>query len=97
MGFLKRFFGGLPASNRSNFYTFTVRCTRCNEAIEGRVNLNNDLSVEYEDGGDVYYVRKVLIGSGMCYQQIEVSLKFDADRRLLKKHIEGGQFIESQP
>jgi hypothetical protein len=34
-------------------------------------------------------------GSNHCYQQIEVGLKFDKDRRLLDRRIEsGGDFIE---
>jgi hypothetical protein len=34
------------------------------------------------------------MGSGLCYQQIEVSLKFDASRQLLEKEISGGKFLE---
>ena len=91
MGFLKKLFGGGAISSSSDFYTFNVRCDRCGETIEGRVNLNNDLSLD-DDGG--YLVRKVLMGSGHCYQQIEVTLKFDASRQLQEKQISGGKFEE---
>jgi hypothetical protein len=92
MGFLKKLFGGgAISSSPSDFYTFNVRCDRCGETIEGKVNLNNDLSLNDEGG---YLVRKVLMGSGHCYQQIEVTLKFDASRQLQEKQISGGKFVE---
>ena len=91
MGFLKKLFGEGTASSSSNFYTFKVKCDRCGETIEGKVNMNNDLSLDDEGG---YFVRKVLMGGGRCFQQIEVTLKFDESRRLLDKQISGGKFAE---
>ena len=91
MGFLKKLFGGGAASSSSDFYTFTVKCDRCGEAIDGKINLSNDLSLD--DEGD-YFVRKVLMGSGHCFQQIEATFKFDASRQLQEKQISGGKFIE---
>lgn len=91
MGFLKKLFGGGSASSSSNFYIFYVRCDRCGETIEGRINLNNDLSIDDEGG---YRVRKVLMGSKLCFQQIEVILRFDAARKLLEQQISGGKFVE---
>jgi len=91
MGFLKKLFGGGIASSSSGFYTFNVKCDRCGEIIEGKINLNNDLSLD-DDGG--YFVRKVLIGSQRCFQQIEATFKFDASRRLQEKGISGGTFVE---
>jgi hypothetical protein len=93
MNFLKKIFP-VPTGPASNFYSFAVKCGRCGEVIESRVNLNNDLSVEYEGGRDVYFVRKFLMGNGLCFQQIEVELKFDASRKLLEKHVNGGKFVE---
>ena len=91
MGFFKKLFGGGAPSPGANFYTFTVRCDRCGETIEGRVNLSNDLSLDDEGG---YHVRKVLMGSGHCFQQIEVALKFDAERQLQEKQVNGGTFVD---
>lgn len=93
MNFLKKIFS-VPTSSASNFYSFTVKCDRCGEVIEGHVNLNNDLSVEYEGARYVYFARKVLMGNGLCFQQIEVELKFNVPRKLLEKHVTGGQFVE---
>jgi hypothetical protein len=91
MGFFKKLFGGGSSSSSPDFYTFNVCCDRCGETIEGRVNLNNDLSLDDEGG---YRVRKVLIGSGHCFQQIEVTLKFNAERQLQEKQVNGGTFVD---
>ena len=91
MGFLKKLFGGGGTSQGSDFYTFSVSCDRCGETIEGKVNMNNDLSLDDEGG---YHVRKVLMESNRCFQQIEVILKFDNSKRLLDKQISGGKFVE---
>ena len=93
MGFFKKFFSGFSMAPEKRYYTFKVKCKRCGEIIEGRVDVDNDPSVEYESGGDVYYARKVLMGSGRCYQQIEVGLKFNANRKLLERRVEGGDFV----
>lgn len=96
MNFLKKLFGGFSARPEKRYYVFQVKCKRCGEIIEGRVDLDNELSVEYEQGGDFYYARKVLMGDGSnrCYQQIEVGLKFDQSRKLIDRRIEsGGEFV----
>ena len=92
MNLLQKLFGGSPSSPQRHYYTFSVKCRRCGEIIEGRVDLNNDLSVEYEDGGDIYYARKTLMGENRCFQRMEVELKFTSSRELLEKHITGGEF-----
>ncbi len=97
MDFFKRLFGGRSRTSQKEYYVFKVKCKRCGEIIEGRVDVDNDLSIEYEDGGDNYYCRKVVMGEAknLCYQQIEVGLKFNSKRKLLEKRIEqGGDFVE---
>jgi hypothetical protein len=91
MGFLKNLLGGSAASSSADFYTFNVRCDRCGETIKGKVSLNNDLSLDDEGG---YYVRKVLMGGGRCFQQIEVILKFSSGRMMVGKQVSGGKFVE---
>jgi hypothetical protein len=93
MGFLKNLFSGSSAKPQKNYYTFQVKCIRCVEIIEGRVDLDNDLSLN--DEGNGYLVRKGLMGSNRCFQQIEVELKFDSNRQLQEKTIIGGTFTES--
>ena len=94
MGFLKKLFSGTPAKRDKKYYTFLVKCNRCGEVIEGRVDLDNDLSVEFEDDREVFHVRKGLVGNNRCFQQIEVELKFNASRELIEKDAQGGAFVE---
>ena len=93
MGFLKKLFGGGTAKSEKNYYTFNVKCNRCGEVIEGRVDLDNDLSLDDEGEGTVYFVRKGLIGNNRCFQQIEVEMKFTSARTLIEQQVTGGQFI----
>lgn len=93
MGILKKLFS-VPTSTQTDFYYFEVKCSRCGEIIEGRVNLSNDLSPEYDGGRNIYFGRKVLMGSGLCFQQMEVELKFNPARKLLDRQVSGGEFVE---
>jgi hypothetical protein len=93
MSFLKNLFGGTPSQPNKNYYTFRARCNRCGEVIEGRVDLANDLSLDYDDDQTVYFVHKGLMGGNRCFQQIEVELKFDSNRQLLEQNISGGEFV----
>jgi hypothetical protein len=90
MGFLKNLFSGTPAKPEKRYYTFNVKCRRCGEIIEGRVDLDNDLSLN--DEGNGYLVRKTLMGSNRCFQQVEVELNFNSARQLMEKTITGGEF-----
>jgi len=95
MDFLKKVFSNVPTARGKRYYVFEVKCNRCGEIVEGRVDLDNDLSVEYEGSNAVYFGRKVLMSSsGQCFQQIEVELKFNFDRKLLERQATGGQFVE---
>src|SRR5574339_638876 len=91
MKFLKNIFSGTSAEPDKHFYTFNVKCKRCGEIIEGRVDLDNDLSLL--DEGEGYIVRKGLMGANRCFQQIEVELNFDSTRQILERNITGGEFV----
>ena len=94
MGFLKKLFSSESAKPEKRYYTFKVKCKRCGEIIEGRIDLSNDLSLN--DEGDGYIVRKGLIGSGEnhCFQQIEVMINFSSTREITDQEIQGGTFVE---
>ena len=94
MGFLKKLFGGGAARPEKRYHTFHVKCNRCGEVIEGRVDLDNDLSLEYEGDSTLYLVRKGLMGNNRCFQQIEVEMKFNSARELIEKQAQGGKFVE---
>ena len=79
MGFLKNLFKGEPAKPEKRYYVFQVKCNRC---------------LEFEDNHNVYFGRKVLMGGGHCFQQIEVEMKFTSSRELIEKEVQGGIFVE---
>jgi hypothetical protein len=95
--FKKLFSSGGP---QERYFKYRVKCKRCGEIIEGRIDTTNDLSVDYEDKQEVYHVRKVLIGDGSgdvrCYQQIEVEMKFNGNRDVLEKTVVNGEFVEEE-
>ncbi len=84
--------------NRERNYWFYVRCGNCDEVLKGRVDLYNDLSLRFEESSskNVYYCRKVIIGSKGCYCPIEVEMFFDTNRRMVDKRITGGDFVTEQ-
>ncbi len=98
MSFLKKLVNQImpPSQPASWEYWMTVKCNRCGEVIRSRVNLRNDLSIEYGEGnGDTtYFARKTIIGAERCYQPIQVELTFDRNHKLIDRKISGGEFIE---
>lgn len=100
LGFIKKLSSLFSSTdvNDPHGYRIYVRCNRCGEKIQTRIDLRNDLSPEYGDKEKdlFYYCRKVLIGQKLCFQQVEVHLKFNQMRELLEQEISGGNFIDEE-
>jgi hypothetical protein len=99
MGLLDRIAKYLSSSGSEdeNAYWVYVRCNRCGEQLISRVNLYNDLSVEYEGKNDqTYYCRKTIVGRKGCFQRIEVEMMFDKNRKMIDREISGGEFIKEE-
>ena len=94
MGFLKKISELLTSPQEEYSYWIAVKCNRCGEIVRTRVDLRNDISIEYDNGKTTYLCRKVLIGDQFCFQKIEVRLKFDNKRRLIERQISGGEFYD---
>jgi len=94
---LSNLLGAASRTREDRLYPVAVKCSRCGEVIETRVNLSNDLSAAYDAAGNItaYTCRKVLVGSQRCFQPIEVTLKFDARRRLIDRAVAGGTFVDA--
>jgi hypothetical protein len=100
MGFFKKIskiFSPSGPQKVTDYATYiTVKCNRCGELIQVRINLRNDLSLE--DGSSSsnpsYFCRKVIIGEQRCFQTIEVELSFDSKRNIINRQISGGTFID---
>jgi hypothetical protein len=95
MGFFKNLSKMFSPPDRGDQYTLwiSVRCQRCQEIVKARINLSNDLSAEYDGDQTTYVCRKLLVGEKRCFQQIEVVLKFDKNRKLVDKVVSGGEFV----
>jgi hypothetical protein len=79
-------------------YWVYVQCNRCGEKLRARIDLRNELSIEYGENEAVasYYCHKTLIGEKRCYQPIEVDLMFDPSKKLTEQKITGGKFISAE-
>jgi len=92
----KELFSGTGKSDSEALW-IAVKCNRCGEVTRARIDLRNDLSVEYGEAGSLptFYCRKILLReSGRCFQRMEVELSFDANRNLVSREVSGGQFDE---
>ena len=98
MGFFQRLKQFLTPEQKPPLLDFDVRCARCGEIIHGQIHLYNDPSPEYQ-GDEVYYTcRKGLVGSGetRCFQEVVVEYTFDAERNVIERRIEGGEFLDEE-
>lgn len=99
MGLFKKL-GSLfsPPSKDSRSLWIYVKCDKCGEILKGRVDLHNDLSVDYDEssGGTLYFCRKVFVGSNRCYRPIELQLTFDKNKRLMNQEVSGGEIVDEK-
>ena len=98
MSFFKKISQLVSPPQDANVYWVYVKCNRCGEKVRARINLRNDLSINYgvKKGGDTYYCRKSIMGAGKCFQRVEVELTFNKNRKLINQEIQGGQFISEK-
>jgi hypothetical protein len=84
-----------PRTDRSQY--LYVQCNKCGEKLRARVDIWNELTQEYDGNSDSavsYFCRKVLVGEKLCYQPIELRLKFDKNHKLVEQNIIGGKYID---
>lgn len=87
--------GGIPSGDK-RYLTIYALSRRCNEPVSGQVDLLNELS-KPDEGEYAYYTRKVLHTSGehRCFSQVEISLYFNQDKRVMHHEVEGGRWLTS--
>ena len=93
MDFFKRLFGGGGAgsTDRAGSYYY-VRARNCDEVVQVRIDLNNDLSLT--DDGNGYWVRKLAHGTNYrCRWPVELTLYFDSNRRFQNSDVQGGELV----
>lgn len=98
MNLIKRLGAVFTAPNQAQFdkrsYWVYVRCQRCGEILAARIDLSNDLSIDYDT--HEYTAQKVIVGSGenRCFQRIRVHMRFDKQKRLLDIDANGGEVVD---
>ncbi|MBZ0298722.1 MAG: hypothetical protein K8J31_03230 [Anaerolineae bacterium] len=96
MNFLKKLFGGdtsgVERDNRSVY--FYVQPLRCEDVLRVRIDLHNDLSLRDDNNG--YWVRKLASGANYKCNQVELTVYFDANRRIDMEstEIQGGKIVD---
>ncbi len=96
MNFFQRLlnlFSPKPSSDHRQLSIY-VLSRRCNEPLAGQVDLMNALS-QTEEGDHPYFARKVIHTSGRnrCFDQVEVQLWFDKDKKLAHHEESGGRWL----
>ncbi len=89
----KKLFGEGSSESREGFF-LNIRCNSCGEVFHLFINKSTDLAQNFVEGGGVtYFLKKEIIG-GRCKNLIHVSMEFDGARKLIKREIENGEFID---
>jgi hypothetical protein len=90
--FLKNIFSS-PKNNRP--LNFKVKCPKCQEIIEVRVNINSDLINEYKDAnepGPAYSLKKEVLGN-KCNHLMKLVVAFDENYNIISQSVEGGEIV----
>jgi hypothetical protein len=90
---------GDSSFDRADPHTYWIyaQCRRCGEPLKARINLMNDPSESDDDA--TWVVRKLLSGAGTnrCFQTVEVTLKFDAQKQnVIESEAVGGKLITKE-
>lgn len=98
MNFLRRLLGMFGGGSSSGRYVdIYVLSRRCNEPLLGQIDLINELS-RIDEGDTAYYTRKVLhtTGERRCFDQVEVELYFDRNKKILRHEVSGGRWLTGE-
>jgi len=80
----------ISADSDPNAFWLHVRCSRCGTALAVRVDIRNELSADYQQGG--YVLVKDMMDS-KCFNLMRAELRFDQRRNITSQKIDQGQFI----
>jgi hypothetical protein len=79
-----------PPSGDPNALWLYVRCARCGTPLAVRVDLRNEPSIDYENGG--YVLNKELMDN-KCFLLMRAQVRFDDKRNVLERTLDKGEFI----
>jgi hypothetical protein len=83
---------GMFASQGSdpNALWLYVRCARCGTPLAVRVDLRNEPSIDYENGG--YVLHKEMMDS-KCFSLMRAEVRFDDKRNVIERKVDKGEFL----
>ncbi len=95
MGFLDRIRSSFTpqAAGDSNALWLYVRCARCGAPLAVRVDLRNEPSVDYDNGG--YVLHKEMMDS-KCFTLMRAVVRFDDQHNVTERKIDKGEFITKE-
>jgi hypothetical protein len=67
-----------------------VKCKRCSTPLAVRVDLRNELSADYENGG--FLLTKEMMDN-KCFTLMRAQVRFDARRNIVEQKLEQGDFL----
>ena len=85
---LKQIFSSTPGD--PNAIWLYVRCARCGMPLAVRVDLRNELSADYEQGG--YVLVKEMMDS-KCFTLMRAQVRFNQQRNMTEHQVEGGTWM----
>lgn len=97
MDLLRRLFGGRSGGAREagdpDGLYFYVRPDGCDEVVRVRVHRHNDLSLMDSEGGERYWVHKLVRGAKCFTSTAELDLYFNARRQLESTEVKNGALV----
>jgi hypothetical protein len=93
MGFLDSLKSMFAGESQPQGEVIYVRCKKCGEIIQSRIDIHNHLS-QQDDG--TYLVRKTLVGNQRCFERLEVTLYYNAQRHLVDQQVVRGDFVTAE-
>jgi len=91
MNFLKSLFAGGNNNTDKRGYYIYIKMAHCDEIVEVRIDLYNELSQRDDDDG--YWIRKVAQAT-RCPFPAEATLWFDKKRNLVTSEVVKGELVE---
>ncbi len=79
-----------PAGGDPNALWLYVRCARCGTPLAVRVDLRNEPSIDYENGG--YVLHKEMMDN-KCFMLMRAEVRFDNQRKVIERKVDKGEFI----
>jgi hypothetical protein len=93
-GLTKKLFGRGPSPQAAGGFFLDARCSACGEVFRLFINQATDLAQNFDErGGVTYFLNKEIIGAN-CKNLIHVKMEFDANKNLVSRKIENGEFIK---